>query len=102
MRARFKLHENDVGSAQVLIAVPTARLPAIRLEPSTNPFRCKPRCSPRAPTVSVSRLLHGYMSPFQVQIAVLTARIQYMTKHMQENKKDYASLRGLTRMVAFR
>lgn len=35
----------------------------------------------------------------QVQIAVLTARINYMTKHMQANKKDYASLRGLTAMV---
>jgi len=38
----------------------------------------------------------------QVQIAVLTARIAYMTKHMQENKKDYASLRGLTTMVTRR
>jgi len=38
----------------------------------------------------------------QVQIAVLTARIAYMTKHMQENKKDYASLRGLTQMVTRR
>merc|ERR1719271_1157862 len=38
----------------------------------------------------------------QVQIAVLTARIQYMTAHMQNNKKDYASLRGLTAMVTRR
>ena len=38
----------------------------------------------------------------QVQIAVLTARIAYMTKHMQNNKKDYASLRGLTAMVTRR
>jgi len=38
----------------------------------------------------------------QVQIAVLTARIAYMTKHMQVNKKDYASLRGLTAMVTRR
>merc|ERR1712032_255356 len=53
MRAKYKLHANDVGSAQV-------------------------------------------------QIAVLTARIQYMTTHMQQNKKDYASLRGLTRMVTRR
>ncbi len=53
MRSKFKLHENDTGSAQV-------------------------------------------------QIAVLTARIAYMTTHMQENKKDYASLRGLTAMVVRR
>jgi len=38
----------------------------------------------------------------QVQVAVLTARIAYMTKHMQTNKKDYASLRGLTAMVTRR
>jgi len=38
----------------------------------------------------------------QVQIAVLTARIQYMTKHMQENKKDFSSLRGLNAMVTRR
>lgn len=38
----------------------------------------------------------------QVQVAVLTARIAYMTKHLQANKKDYASLRGLTAMVTRR
>jgi len=53
MKAKYKTHENDCGSAQV-------------------------------------------------QIAVLSARIQYMTAHMQQNKKDYASLRGLTRMVTRR
>ena len=38
----------------------------------------------------------------QVQVAVLTARIAYMTKHMEQNRKDYASLRGLTAMVTRR
>lgn len=38
----------------------------------------------------------------QVQIAVLTTRIEYMTEHMKKNKKDYSSLRGLTRMVTRR
>lgn len=38
----------------------------------------------------------------QVQIGILSARIAYMTKHMKENKKDYASLRGLTAMVTRR
>jgi len=38
----------------------------------------------------------------QVQVAVLTARITYMTKHMQQNKTDYASLRGLNAMVTRR
>lgn len=52
-RAKYKLHESDTGSAQV-------------------------------------------------QVAVLTARIAYLTKHMQQNKKDNASLRGLQQMVTRR
>ena len=45
------------------------------------------------------KLHEGDTGSTQVQVAVLTARIAYLTKHMQENKKDYASLRGLTAMV---
>lgn len=35
----------------------------------------------------------------QVQIAECTVRIAYLTTHMQQNKKDQGSLRGLIRMV---
>jgi small subunit ribosomal protein S15 len=35
----------------------------------------------------------------QYQIAMLTVKIKYMTEHMQKNKKDKASLRGLIKMV---
>jgi small subunit ribosomal protein S15 len=35
----------------------------------------------------------------QVQIALLTARIQYLTDHMKANKHDYHSRRGLLRLV---
>lgn len=38
----------------------------------------------------------------EVQIALLTNRIQEMTEHMQVHKKDYASRRGLLRMVSRR
>ena len=31
----------------------------------------------------------------EVQIAVLTARIQYLTEHLKEHKKDHHSRRGL-------
>lgn len=48
------------------------------------------------------KLHEGDTGSSQVQIAVLTARINYMTKHMQANKKDYGSLRGLTAMVTKR
>ena len=38
----------------------------------------------------------------EVQISVLTNRIAEMTKHLQMHKKDYASRRGLLRMVSRR
>lgn len=38
----------------------------------------------------------------EVQIALLTNRITRMTDHMRENKKDFASRRGLLRMVSRR
>lgn len=37
-----------------------------------------------------------------VQIAILTKRINHLTEHMRDNKKDYASRRGLLRMVSKR
>ncbi len=37
-----------------------------------------------------------------VQIAILTKRINHITEHMRTNKKDYASRRGLLRMVSRR
>ena len=38
----------------------------------------------------------------EVQIAILTARIAEMTGHLKLQKKDYASRRGLLRMVSRR
>lgn len=37
-----------------------------------------------------------------VQIAILTKRINHLTEHMRTNKKDFASRRGLLRMVSRR
>jgi small subunit ribosomal protein S15 len=37
-----------------------------------------------------------------VQIAILTNRIQHLTAHMQKNKKDYSTRRGLLGMVSRR
>ncbi len=37
-----------------------------------------------------------------VQIAILTTRINNLTEHMRSNKKDYASRRGLLGMVSRR
>jgi len=38
----------------------------------------------------------------EVQIALLTARIQELTEHLRGNKKDHAARRGLLKMVARR
>ena len=38
----------------------------------------------------------------EVQVAVLTARIQELTQHMKENPNDYHSNRGLLKMVGQR
>lgn len=37
-----------------------------------------------------------------VQVALLTARITELTEHLNEHKKDYATRRGLIRMVGKR
>lgn len=38
----------------------------------------------------------------EVQISILTSRIAEMTSHLQTHKKDFASRRGLLRMVSRR
>ncbi len=38
----------------------------------------------------------------EVQVAILTARIQELTEHLKENKKDHHSRRGLLKMVGQR
>lgn len=38
----------------------------------------------------------------EVQVALLTARIKYLTEHLKEHKKDHHSRRGLLKMVGHR
>ena len=38
----------------------------------------------------------------EVQIALLTDRILYLTDHMKQHKKDFSSRRGLLRLVSMR
>ena len=38
----------------------------------------------------------------EVQIALLTTRIQELTEHLKSNRKDHASRRGLLKMVGRR
>ena len=38
----------------------------------------------------------------EVQIAILTSRIETLTEHLKTNKKDHHSRRGLNKMVGHR
>lgn len=38
----------------------------------------------------------------EVQVALLTARIEHLTEHLKTHKKDHASRRGLLMMVGHR
>ena len=38
----------------------------------------------------------------EVQIALLTGRISYLTEHMRTHKKDFSSRRGLLKLVSQR
>ena len=38
----------------------------------------------------------------EVQVAILTSRIQYLTEHLKEHRKDHHSRRGLLKLVGQR
>jgi small subunit ribosomal protein S15 len=38
----------------------------------------------------------------EVQVALLTSRIQYLTEHLKNHEKDHASRRGLLKLVGQR
>lgn len=38
----------------------------------------------------------------EVQVSILTSRIQYLTDHLKEHKKDHHSRRGLLKLVGQR
>lgn len=38
----------------------------------------------------------------EVQVALLTSRINYLTEHMRTHKKDFSSRRGLLKLVSQR
>ena len=44
----------------------------------------------------------GHTGSQEVQVPILTARIQELTEHLKENQKDHHSRRGLLKMVGQR
>ena len=56
----------------------------------------------RAEIINKSRTHEDDTGSPEVQIALLTDRIQYLTDHFQTHKKDHHSRRGLLKMVSQR
>ena len=56
----------------------------------------------KAEIIDQYKLHEGDTESPEVQIALLTYRIQYLTEHLKVNKKDHHSRRGLLKMVGQR
>lgn len=56
----------------------------------------------KAKTISDFKLHERDTGSADVQIALLTERINHLTDHLQKNKKDHSSRRGLLMMVGQR
>lgn len=52
--------------------------------------------------ISQFRRAEGDTGSPEVQIAILTARINELTEHMRAHKKDFSSRRGLLKLVSQR
>lgn len=52
--------------------------------------------------ISLYRIHEGDTGSPEVQIALLTERINYLTEHLKTHKKDFHSQRGLLKMVGRR
>ena len=53
-------------------------------------------------TIEQFKLHNGDTGSADVQVALLTERINHLTEHLQTNKKDHSSRRGLLLMVGQR
>ncbi len=56
----------------------------------------------KKPTIEKFRLSPNDVGSSEVQIALLTQRITYLTEHLKSNRKDHSSRRGLLSMVSRR
>jgi ribosomal protein S15, bacterial/organelle len=56
----------------------------------------------KAKTIDSFKLHEKDTGSADVQIALLTQRINHLTEHLQSNKKDHSSRRGLLKLVGQR
>ena len=57
---------------------------------------------PKAGTIAEHRLHDSDTGSTEVQVALLTARINHLTEHLKVHKKDHHSRRGLLMLVGRR
>ncbi|MDR3143416.1 MAG: 30S ribosomal protein S15 [Puniceicoccales bacterium] len=53
----------------------------------------------KGPVIDAFRMHEKDTGSCEVQVAILTARIQHITEHLRSHKKDYHSRRGLIAMA---
>ena len=58
--------------------------------------------TPKSETITKHRTHEGDTGSPEVQIALLTERIQHLTEHLKMHKKDHHSRRGLLMLVGRR
>ena len=56
----------------------------------------------KSKTIAEFRTHESDTGSADVQIALLTSRINHLTEHLKKNRKDHASQRGLVMMVSKR
>lgn len=60
------------------------------------------RTEDKSPIIQQFRTHEGDTGSADVQIALITARIAYLTEHLKVHTKDHASRRGLLKLVGQR
>ena len=58
--------------------------------------------APKSEVIAANQLKEGDTGSPEVQIALLTNRINHLNEHLKVNKKDFHSRRGLLKMVGQR
>lgn len=71
---------------------------AVQLEPLNRNVRA----ARVAEAIATYRLHDADVGSPEAQVAKLSVKIDMLTKHLQENPKDFSSTRGLLKMVATR
>ena len=56
----------------------------------------------KQPIIAKAAIHEGDTGSPEVQVALLTARINHLTEHLKTHKKDHRSRRGLLKMVGHR